>query len=298
MANFLASKQQVERHNAQGGSSYKMGLNHMSDWTQEELAKLVAVKPGSDALLKAQAKANLSELATFLDGIMMSSIGVDDDDEFDWRTVPERVGPVKDQGQCASGYAFAATGLLEGQLYKHGSTGGKLVPLSEQELVDCTTDPEMGCFGNTDADAINKINAIGGLETESDYPYEAHDNVCRFHNKSVITVATHKIVTYDKDEKVIKQTLRNYGPVSAEFKVTVALTKYQSGVFADKTCSSPDDMYNHHVLLVGYGTDPNEGDYWIVKNSWGTEWGEQGYFRVKRGVNMCGLAKFPIIAQF
>ena len=73
---------------------------------------------------------------------------------------------------------------------------------------------------------------------------------------------------------------------------------YESGVFDDKLCSKDEDDLNHGVLLVGYGTDPKDGDYWTVKNSWGKSWGEKGYFRIRRGVNMCGVALYPTIPTF
>ena len=296
MANFLATKQQIERHNDHGSSSYKMGLNHMSDWTQEELAKLVAVKPGLGTLLDAQASANLTKNDAFLDDAMVDSTGIGGDG-FDWRTVPERVGPVKDQGQCASGYAFAATGTLEGQLYQSGSTKGKLVPLSEQELVDCAYSC-VGCDGGSAWSAFWDIHLIGGLETQSDYPYEASVGRCRLQsNKTVITTGGWRGLP-SKNEVVLAKKLVGFGPIPARFHVTDALTKYKSGVFVDNNCFSDLHTLNHDVLLVGYGTDPKEGDYWIVKNSWSAKWGEQGYFRVKRGINMCGIATFPTVPIF
>jgi C1A family cysteine protease len=94
------------------------------------------------------------------------------------------------------------------------------------------------------------------------------------------------------NEVALAQTVASVGPVSVLIDATSNFQSYQSGILSDSTCSA--NALNHAVLIVGYGTDAKAGDYWIVKNSWGTMWGESGYFRIVRGKNMCGIASWAM----
>ena len=210
---------------------------------------------------------------------------------FDWRDTGI-ITPVKDQKLCGSCWAFAATGALEAfwALY----TGVAPVSLSEQQLIDCSDSFEnSGCDGGLPSNAFKYIQNQGGLNTENTYPYEAMDDTCRYNQYSNGAKAfSGSINIAQGDENGILSTLLNVGPVAIALQVQADFLTYDSGIYTSTTCSSSASTVNHAALIVGYGTDATTGmDYWIVKNSWGTMWGQEGYFFIERGVNMCGIAE-------
>lgn len=206
---------------------------------------------------------------------------------FDWRD-HSVVTPVKDQGQCGSCWAFSVTGNVEGQW---ALKKGKLMSLSEQELVDCDK-LDQGCDGGYMTNAYEEIIKIGGLETESDYPYEGEDEKCTF-KKAEVKVTINNYVNISKDEGEMAKWLYKSGPISIAINAN-AMQFYFGGVSHPwKFLCSPDDL-DHGVLIVGYGTSTypifnTTIPYWVVKNSWGKSWGEKGYYRVFRGDGTCGL---------
>ena len=206
----------------------------------------------------------------------------------DWRTQGV-VTEVKDQGNCGSCWTFSTTGCLE----SHWALKTKQTPpiLSEQQLVDCAGDfNNFGCNGGLPAQAFEYIRYAGGLDSESSYPYEGQDGSCRFSASGVsasVPGGSVNITAYD--EQGILEAVGLAGPVSIAFEVTDDFQAYAGGVFVDTTCNQDPEHVNHAVLIVGYGNE-NGQDYWIVKNSWGPSWGEEGYFRIIRGQNACGLA--------
>ncbi|XP_076166108.1 uncharacterized protein LOC143146034 [Ptiloglossa arizonensis] len=208
---------------------------------------------------------------------------------FDWRD-HNVVTPVKDQGPCGSCWAFSVTGNLEGQYAIHHK---KLLSLSEQELVDCDTLDE-GCGGGEMTNAYRTIERLGGLELETDYPYDAKNEECHFiQNKAVVQIAS--IVNITSDEKKMAQWLVKKGPISIAINAN-AMQFYLGGVsHPPKFLCNPNNL-DHGILIVGYGTSTyplfrKKLPYWIIKNSWGPKWGEQGYYRVYRGDGTCGVNK-------
>ena len=212
---------------------------------------------------------------------------------FDWRQYGV-VSPVKNQGKCGSCWTFSTTGAVEANW---AITQGVPPPnLSEQQLVECAGDfNNHGCNGGLPSQAFEYIKFVGGLEGEVNYPYVAGDgtvHTCSFDSSKIIAKVPFGSVNITAgDEDGIQQAVATVGPVSIAFQVIDGFKNYAGGVYAGENCGTGPQDVNHAVLVVGYGHDTNSNmDYWIIKNSWGVQWGEQGYFRMERGVNMCGIA--------
>ena len=202
--------------------------------------------------------------------------------DVDWRS-KGMVTPVKNEGACDASWAFAVTGLVEGD---HQIRTGQLFSLSEQELLDCTGSGS-GCSGGSPVAALRTVIAKGGLAATASYPYTAREGTC----EALIPVAT--IPGAGRVPPGDEVSLQNYvsrGPVLALVNASAAFNAYQSGIF-----SGPCSVHNptQAVLIVGYATT-NTGDYWIVKNSLGTSWGSKGYIFIARHQNLCGSANFAI----
>ncbi|GAB2267673.1 Cysteine protease rd19a [Dionaea muscipula] len=216
-------------------------------------------------------------------------------DDFDWR---ERgaVTAVKNQGSCGSCWSFSTTGALEGANFL---ATGKLVSLSEQQLVDYDheCDPEeagacdSGCSGGLMNSAFEYALKAGGLMREEDYPYAGTDRgACKFDkNKIAASVANFSVVSLDEDQ--IAANLVKNGPLAVAINA-VFMQTYVGGVSCPYICSKRLD---HGVLLVGFGSGGyspirlKNKPYWIIKNSWGENWGESGYYKICRGRNICGV---------
>jgi len=210
----------------------------------------------------------------------------------DWRTKGV-VTPVKNQGQCGSCWAFSATGAME---CDYAIKSGKLNSLSEQELVDCChLGGSQGCNGGQMYAAMEWAAQNGGLCSESEYPYKARNGQCessRCGTKyDAPTGRGYKGVTKDSESAMVTATVEGCVSVGIEADQT-SFQYYSSGVLVG-TCGVHID---HGVLIVGYGTQSGQ-DYWLVKNSWGKSWGEQGYIKICRNCNKnngageCGILK-------
>lgn len=206
---------------------------------------------------------------------------------FDWRE-HNAVTPVKNQGACGSCWAFAVTGNLEGQYaIKHG----KLLSLSEQELVDCDTLDD-GCKGGLPDNAYHALEQLGGIELEKDYPYEGEDEQCHF-NSSIARVHVKSSVNITTNEDDMAKWLVKNGPIAIGINAN-AMQFYMGGVSHPLHFLCSPKNLDHGVLIVGFGVHTTSirhkvMPYWIVKNSWGTFWGEKGYYRVFRGDGSCGV---------
>lgn len=169
---------------------------------------------------------------------------------------------------------------------------GQFKNLSEQQLVDCAgAFDNHGCNGGLPSHAFEYISYAGGLTDEANYPYVATTNNCSFSSIDPVILVEGGSVNISTSEVDLQQALFQHGPVSVAFQVIDGFRDYTSGVYHNVTCKNGPMDVNHAVLAVGFGTDAQGMDYWLIKNSWGASWGDNGYFKLQRGVNMCGIAQ-------
>jgi C1A family cysteine protease len=220
----------------------------------------------------------------------------DDDDidlplKVDWRQ-KDAVTGVKNQGRCGGCWAFSATGSVEGVF---AINTGELHNISEQQLIDCSAkEGNNGCHGGLMDQAFEYIIDNKGLCSEEEYPYVGMTDQCNITCKNVVKISNYSDVTTN-NEFALKKAVSQQ-PVSVAIQAnTQSFQHYSGGVYSDVNCGTKLD---HGVLVVGYGTDHFKGmDYWIVKNSWGYSWGENGYIKILRNFNdsrgLCGIAMQP-----
>ena len=277
---FLARYEVFKRNTLttfQENNSYKTGITKFSDLTFQEFSKIY-LNLNYDAMA----------VANFNPYIVKVSNAAPD--AFDWRE-KGYVSPVKDQGSCGSCWAFSTVANLEGQYYKGK---GKMVTLSEQMLVDCDT-YDSACNGGLMENTFTWLKENGGIMTDADYPYVGYKQTCKSDPSKYVdmTITGYKKLgssssTWDPvDEDEIKEFLYETGPLAVALNAN-PLQTYTGGIL-DKTSSQcPISGMNHAVTMVGYGSESGK-DYWIIKNSWGKSWGEDGYFRIRRGTGCCGI---------
>ncbi|UYV60959.1 CTSL [Cordylochernes scorpioides] len=277
---FEEKLKKIVQHNLEydlGMHSYYLGINKYSDWSSQEFSKnMKGLIVSEDHTMDLYEPSGDMKLPSSLD----------------WRSKGYVTG-VKDQGGCGSCWAFSTTGALEGQHYRKS---GKLVSLSEQNLVDCSTQTK-GCNGGWMIDAMEYIIKNGGIDTEESYPYMGEQNHCHY-NKSNIGATCKGYKRIEQNETSLKQALAAVGPISIGINVGGDFQDYSGGVFNSPHCSNNIESINHGVLLVGYGQEKGI-DYWLVKNSWSDQWGEKGYIKMSRNKNnQCGIvtyASYPIV---
>ena len=202
-------------------------------------------------------------------------------DSYDFRSV-EAVTPVKDQGACGSCWAFSAIGNVESLNILKTK---KEVILSEQQLVDCDTERDQGCNGGLMDDAFTYLTK-NGAESADAYPYTARDGKCKY-NKKDVAVEVKGFSDIEQNEDRIKEVLFENGPLSVAVNAN-PFQFYTGKILRPTKKSCNPQSLNHGVLLVGYGSE-NGVNYWIIKNSWGQSWGEEGYIRLERGTGACGI---------
>ncbi|MFH4978105.1 hypothetical protein AB6A40_004814 [Gnathostoma spinigerum] len=284
---FTKNLEYIKQHNEKfqrGEVTFEMGVNHLTDLPFDEYKKLNGFRKNND-------DSRPRNGSTFLRPHFVQI-----PDTVDWRN-SSYVTVVKDQGQCGSCWAFSATGALEGQ---HMRKTHQLVSLSEQNLVDCSRKyGNNGCNGGLMDNAFEYIKDNHGIDTEESYPYKGVEGKkCHFRRKFVGAEDYGYTDLPEGDEEALKVAVATIGPISVAIDAGhISFQNYRKGIYTENECS-PEDL-DHGVLVVGYGTDENAGDYWIVKNSWGTRWGEHGYIRMARNKrNQCGIASkasYPIV---
>jgi len=273
---FKANMDKITLANKQK-HTYKLGMNEMGDMTHAEFK---ATKLGYNHVDRSYLRSK-NTCATPNKKIPAS---------VNWVTAGA-VTHVKNQGQCGSCWSFSATGALEGAVQ---IASGTLTPLSEQQLIDCSTSQgNQGCNGGLMDDAFQYVISNGGLETETEYPYSATGpNNCMASGTMASTCTGYCDVTPGSETALAQAVAQQ--PVSVAIEADQNCFQfYSGGVLSDPTCGTNLD---HGVLAVGYGTYQGTQKYWYVKNSWGGSWGVDGYVLIAKdtgGVGECGIASLP-----
>ncbi|XP_069734533.1 cathepsin S [Phaenicophaeus curvirostris] len=271
----------VTLHNLEhslGLRSYELGMNHLADMTSEEVAALMTG-------LNVAPRRNRTSTYRLRLGSRVP-------DTVDWRE-KGCVTEVKNQGPCGSCWAFSSVGALEAQVKLKT---GKLVSLSAQNLVDCSRMyGNKGCGGGWETRAFQYIIDNQGIDSDESYPYTGQDGECRYNPAGRAATCSQYVELPFGNETALKDAVASVGPVSVNIDARQpTFFLYKSGVYHDPKCSQE---VNHAVLAVGYGSLDGQ-DYWLVKNSWGVHFGDQGYIRMARNRgNHCGIASYAVYPQ-
>ncbi|XP_027339031.1 ervatamin-B-like [Abrus precatorius] len=266
---FMENLEYIEKFNNAGNYSYKLGLNQFSDLTEEEFIashtgfKINSRKPYSSS------SAPLLNLR-------------DVPESLNWRE-KGAVTKIKDQGRCGSCWAFSAVAAIEGI---NQINTKKLISLSEQQLVDCDTKND-GCNGGLMDTAFKYIIQNQGIAMERDYPYQGAAGTCQNEMTAAAKISDFVDVAQNDEEQLL-QAVANQ-PVSVGIAVNNNFRQYNGGLF-EGPCGT---HLNHGVTVIGYGSEDGK-KYWLIKNSWGEQWGDGGFMKLLREggdpQGLCGIA--------
>jgi C1A family cysteine protease len=255
------------------GSGATFGLNKFSDLSPEEFSQTVLMKPFTPAppVVKRQ-------------NLLTPRISAPP--TYDWRD-KGAVTAVKDQAQCGSCWAFSVTENVESVWILAKGASNNTLALAPQQIVDCDNS-DMGCDGGNPPTAYDYIISAGGLDDEKDYPYTAVDGTCAFKPAAVVAKITGYKYATDGDEGTMASNLVSWAPLSICVDARY-WQDYTSGVMTEWQCDWLVQL-DHCVQAVGFDTSAST-PYWIVRNSWGTDWGLKGYILLQYGANTCGLTE-------
>ncbi|KAL3999063.1 Papain cysteine protease family protein [Acanthocheilonema viteae] len=283
---YLDNVKKINEHNKRykrGEETYEVAINHLADMLPEEFNKLHGFQSKT---IKRNHFKNVSRM----------KIQKPLPKKVDWRS-SGAVTRVKNQGSCGSCWTFSAVGALESQ---HFLRTGNLIELSEQNLLDCSSNDiygNSGCDGGLMMQAFQYVVENDGIDTEDSYPYVGYQYLCQYSNLTRGTTAIGGKFLPEGDELQLQAAIAIIGPISTAINADL-MQFYKRGVFSNDHCST---SLNHAVLAVGYGTEKKKFrngtdkliDYWLIKNSWGKRWGIGGYLKLARNKNnMCGIGYY------
>lgn len=272
---FLTNLRLVQQHNS-SPHKFTVTLNQYSCYTPTEYRIMLGYKPTTQK----------SKPPTPLKKLTKQSLS------FDWR-MKGVVNDIKNQGNCGACWAFSVVQAVESiDSIAIGCTN--LLRFSEQSLIDCNFD-SIGCDGGNPYVAMAYIASEqdGKFNLEQDYPYKGVAGDCLFDNYEKVGSLSDYIRISEGDEDELAQQIELRGPASVCIDAASwSFQLYNGGIYDEKACSPL--MLNHAVGCVGFGVE-GETKYWIVRNSWGKSWGEDGYMRMIWENNQCGIASMAII---
>ncbi|CAF3498116.1 unnamed protein product [Rotaria socialis] len=284
----------INRHNFEAKSgmhTYTLKINQFADMTYGEVVRTISNNYQKSLSKKTSIKIDHHLLFKPSNTSLPTAV--------DWRKRGAVSNIIENQGQCASDWAYAATGALEGQ---HFLKTGNLVRLSAQNLLDCSDKfGNEGCNGGLVNAAFQYIKVNNGVDTEASYPYEAVDGKCRFNQSTVGATDTGFAQIQSGNETALQIAIATVGPIAVGIDdLHESFIYYESGVYDEPACSSKD--WYHPLVVVGYDTFNNgtvKQDFYFVKNSWGESWGMKGYIWMSRNKNnQCGIASrasYPLV---
>lgn len=267
---------EIYKHNlmaAAGHHSYTLRDNHIADLsTRQYMRDMVKLIPSRRRRLPTE---------PMVSTVLHNPHSIPK--RLDWREYGFITAPVNQQ-DCGSCYAYSIVESIQGQIFKQT---GMLLSLSAQQLVDCSTATgNRGCVGGSLRNTLKYLEKSKGLMAEYLYPYNAEHSECRFQRELSVVNITSWAILPARDEKALEIAVATIGPIAASINASPKTFQlYHKGVYDDHLCNS--DTVNHAMLIVGY--TPTE---WILKNWWGDSWGEQGYMRLAKNKNRCGIANY------
>ena len=277
--NFQATIARVNKLNKQSQNAV-FGITQFADMSPEEFRSTILMKNP----ITPKESTEVVEPAI-----------VDAPSTYDWRD-HGAVTPVKNQEQCGSCWAFSATEAVESAYIVAGKATDSSIDLAPQQIVDCDTTSD-GCNGGEPASAYNYLIGTGGQESNQSYPYTGEDGTCAFDKSLVVAkIQNYKSATSFYSETTLQANLVAWGPLSVCVDAA-SWQDYQQGILTHFECAFIN-VLDHCVQLVGYNATAST-PYWIVRNSWTTEWGVEGYIYLEMWRDTCGIAHeatWPIVA--
>jgi len=262
---------------------YNLKLNKFADMTEKEVGQYKGLLDEPEGTYNGGKKFKIPHI-DFANTPMPKSL--------DWREYGA-VSKIRSQGICGSCYAYAVTSAMESAYYLKTGTQ---IELSQQQIVDCTWGyGNRGCKGGYPYRALQWIMKHGGLATDDSYGrYLAQEGYCHFKNVSIGAGVESYMNITSGNKTELKLALAMYGPVTILINTRPKTFKfYSSGVYFDGSC---DDKVDHAAVAVGYGED-NGKEYWLIKNSWSTSWGRDGFMKIWTKNDNCGVTKKAVVVK-
>jgi len=274
LAIFTANVNHINAMNAKSHGKTTFGINKFSDMTKAEFKNTILMTKLPEAIPVTEGPYHNEKLNLTIPS------------SFNWENTPGVVTPIYNQGQCGSCWAFSATENIESQW---AIGGHALTSLSMQQIVSCDT-TDYGCGGGWPYHAYAYVAGAGGQDSYASYPYTAENTPCDFSKSSIVAELNPSnswtYVTQSQDESEMATYLVAHGPLSVCVDAS-EWSSYSSGVFLASDCTTSID---HCVEAVGYNTAANP-PYWIIRNSWGTDWGMSGFMYLQYGQDACAVAQ-------